>query len=131
MRFSHGLPLALLPLILASPVPAPEIPTPQTAPGVNIINPTAQNIIPNKYIITYKQGTTDADIQAYQKDAANKLNGIPTQGLPLAGVGAPIAIDSYKALTVETSIAGIAAIGNNKIVSFIPPQSSVFEWLTL
>jgi len=121
MRFAHSFSLALLPLIHASPVPNPDIPNAQTAPGVNIVNPTAENIIPNKYIITYKKGTTDADIQAYQKDAANKLNGIPTQGLPLAGVGAPIAIDSYKALTVETSVAGIAAIGNNKIVSVMPP----------
>jgi hypothetical protein len=120
MRSSHSFILALLHLILAYPVPNPDIPTPQTAPGVNIINPTAQNIIPDKYIIIYKQSTTDADIQAYQKDAANKLNGIPTQGLPLAGVGIPIAIDSYKALTIETSVAGIAAIGNNKIVSVIP-----------
>lgn len=95
---------AIISAALAAPV------APLVVPGVNITAASgdAAAIIPDSFIIQYKDGATAQDIASHRAQIQAKLNKAPEDTYSLPG---------FNAVHVKTNAAGLAKIGTHPAVS--------------
>jgi hypothetical protein len=102
MHFTSLTIAALLTLGYASPI---------SVPGVNIApEPQGSSIIPNSWIVVYKDKTTDKELDDHYDDITKKTGKKPK---------AKINVNGFKAITVDSDVSGLAKFGTSPLVSHV------------
>lgn len=108
MKFSQSL-IALaacfLPLIAAAPVEAQH---------TKLRNPTAQDIIPDSYIVVFNKDVNDADIES-EFASVNRI--LSKRSSSHKGLGAKYNIPGFRGYQIHTDSANINEIAASPLVS--------------
>jgi hypothetical protein len=88
--------------------------SPISVPGVNIApEPQGAKIVANRWVILYKDHTTDKQLDDHYNDIAKKLGKKPTTKINMNG---------FKAIPLKTDLPRLGKLGTSPLVSHTPPE---------
>jgi Peptidase inhibitor I9 len=96
----------LLPVVFSAPV-APDA-------NLKIRNAGATDVIPNSYIVVYKDGVSAAEIAAHESAVSSTIG---KQESPMSGIGSKWDMETFKGYQIEADAATIQQIADSPVVS--------------
>ncbi|OBT86309.1 hypothetical protein VE02_07437 [Pseudogymnoascus sp. 03VT05] len=105
---------AFLPLIAGAPV--------ADQPHLKIRNPTAQNVIPNSYIVVFNK---DIEAEDVESEFASVNSILSKRSSTHKGIGSKYNLAGFKGYQIETDTATIGAIASSPLVAWVEKDGKV------